>query len=180
MFLTIWIDDAFAMKSFSILVIHITTFAVLAAMTIVWQITESFKRVGLNIFAVFLWVAISIPLMIILSGPLQTEGVAIGRLIGVFIFIPMILYVEGRFLGGIFWRFWGSVLWKITLAAAAAAIVEKCILSWIQPGWPCLIFSGVAGGTVYGAVIIAVEFFSKDERNMVRQIMFGKNGIAPG
>ena len=178
-FLAVWMkSDDFAVRSYSILVIHITTFAILAAMTIVWHITESFKRSGVNVLAVFLWMAISIPLMIILSTSMQTDGVAVARLIGVFVFIPLILYTESRFLGRIFWSFWVSVLWKIAVAAGASVIVEKVIFSWIQPGWPCLIIGGAAGGVVYVSVILAVGYFSNDDRNMVMKLIFRKDGAA--
>ena len=90
MFLGLWMNDEFARISYILLVIHVLTFGLLAMNTIVWQVAESFRFAALNAFATLAWMAISIPLMILLSERYESAGVAIARLAGVFVFVPLI------------------------------------------------------------------------------------------
>jgi O-antigen/teichoic acid export membrane protein len=170
-FLGVWISGEFAAASYWILVIHISTFGIVAMATVAWQVAESFRAAYLNAVATFAWLIIGVPLMIELSGAWQINGVAIGRFTGALLFLPLMFYVERRFLGGIFWRFWGQTLLRIPLACALAALVEWICLSGIGPNWPGLLVSGIAGLAVYTSVLYFTGFVTEDERHVFREIL---------
>lgn len=170
-FLGLWMTGEFAIASYIVLVIHVSTFSILALGTVAWQVTETFRRAWLNALLTFVWLATSVPLMIILSNTWQIGGVAAGRLIGVFMYLPFIAYVERRFLGGIFWRFWGHTLLRMPLACALAALIEWICLGGIGPNWLGLVVSGIAGLAIYTAVLYFTGFVTEDERDVFRELL---------
>lgn len=174
MFLAKWISPEFSERSYRLLVIHMCTFALLAGSTIVWQITESFRAAGLNALMTFLWFAISIPLMITLSETRQTEGVAIARLLGILVCLPMIVYVEKRFLGGIFAKFWLINLFRLALSALAVAAVEWAVFTNLQPSWMTLFLGFMSGAVVFLTALLVTGFVDSEERRGIGTLFFGR------
>jgi len=171
MFLGLWLGNDFETFSYSILVVHVITFALLGLSTISWQVTEGFKAAGLNAFATFLWMAVAIPLMIFLSGEWQTFGVAIGRLAGILVFVPLIFYIEKRFLGAIFWRFWGSISIKLIFAAALAVLAELGVIAALNRSWGAFALSMLAGSVVFGGALITIGFFDSAEKQVFKDLI---------
>lgn len=171
LFLGLWLGDEFAESSYLLLVIHVFTFAVLAMSTIVWQVAESFRSAGLNAFAAFAWMAISVPLMIILSNEWETAGVALARLVGVFVYVPLIFYVEKQFLGSSHWRFWGFVSSRVALAGILAFLAEWLIVSELGRSWLSFIFAIAAGFLCYLCVLLIIGFFDDDEKQLVKNLL---------
>lgn len=170
-FLSLWMDDEFALQSYPLLVIHVTTFALLAVVTIAWQVAESFRFAAINAIATFSWMLISIPLMVFLGAELQSKGVAYGRLAGVLVFIPLLFYVEKRFLGGVFWNFWGGLAIRLVPAALLTAAAEFLILRWFEVSW-LTFFSAVAvGGLIYCASLVVSGFVEASDREILRQAL---------
>lgn len=170
LFLGLWISEEFANISYSLLVIHVLTFAVVAMNTIVWQIAESFKFAFLNALATLAWMALSIPLMVLLSDGYQSRGVALARFAGIIVFIPLIYYVEKRFLGGIFWRFWASISIKILVAAVLAAAAEASIIYGFEKSWLAFLLGTAVGAVVYGLTLITLGLFEADEKQLLRNL----------
>ncbi len=170
LFLALWINEAFAESAYWMLVIHVFTFGILAMATAAWLVAESFKFAAINALATFVWLIISIPLMLTLSGSLQEKGVAIGRLIGVLVFIPLIFYVEKRFIGGVMIRFWGMTAIKIILAAIFAIVTEMLILSILQPSWWTFFTSIAAGLAIYTGILSVTGIFEPDEKQLLRNM----------
>ena len=168
LFLGLWLSDEFAAVSYEFLVIHVFSFALLALGTVVWQVAESFRAAALNAFAAFAWMAVSVPLMILLADRWQTTGIAVARLAGVLVFIPLIFYVEKRFLGGVYWRFWGFVATRIAFAAALAFSVEYLIVSTMGRGWLTFVFAVTAGFLVYLTGLVVIGFLDDEEKQLIR------------
>lgn len=171
LFLTLWMSEEFADASYRILSIHMLTFGVVSMVAIIWQIAESFRAASLNAIFTFLWMAISVPLMIALSGEWQTMGVAAARLCGVIVFVPLIFYVERRFLGGPYWGFWVSTLARIAAASLAAGLSEWAILSQFEASWPILFLTGILGFAAYAMVLFASGFLSLEEKALLRGLV---------
>lgn len=170
MFLGLWLKDNFAETSYLLLVIHTVTFAILALNTIAWQIADSFRASFLNAVATAAWMAVGIFVMIALSNGWQTEGVAVGRLAGVLVFMPLIFYIEKRFLGGIFWQFWGSVGFRIFLASTAAVFGQLGLIYVLGNSW-ITFFLAISGGLlIYFGILLVLGFLDESEKQMIRDI----------
>lgn len=168
LFLGLWLKDNFAEPSYLLLVIHTITFAILALNTIAWQVADSFRAAFLNAIATGMWMAIGIGLMIILSNSWQSNGVAVARLAGVLVFIPLIFYIEKRFIGGIFWRFWASVTSRIVFATIPATLAQWALVSILGNSWLTFIAAVIAGFLVYFGTLLFVGFVDESEKQMLR------------
>ncbi|MGI8408519.1 MAG: oligosaccharide flippase family protein [Pyrinomonadaceae bacterium] len=172
MFLQLWMNDEFAERSYSLLLILSITFGINAVGMIVWQLAEAFKYPGLNAFSAAIWMIVSIPLMAAAADGWQMEGIAFARLLGVLPTIPMIFYIEKRFLGHIFLGFWLGMIFRAAIAACAMIIVESQLLSRFGTGWLSLA-SGFASGTiVFCSVLVLLGFITRDERIIIREMLF--------
>lgn len=172
MFLQLWMDNEFAAKSYGLLVILSITFGINAIGTIVWQLAEAFKYPSLNALTA-ICLLVSIPLMVATADRWQSEGIAFSRLIGVLTIIPMIFYVEKRFLGQIFWSFWLGILSRTVIAAGAMMFVESQVLSRLETGWLNLAGSAAAGSMVFCLVLVSIGFVTREERTLIREMLFG-------
>lgn len=151
-FFTAWLGAGFAEASYQILVFHTITFAVLSITVLAWQVTETFKATVLNVIANAGWVAIAIPLMIILSDSMQAAGVALGRLIGIVAYLPLIVVAERRYLGGGQQRFWSSLAIRLIFAGTLAALTEWLITSFLT-GWVGVWTAVIAGALISGGAL---------------------------
>ena len=145
---------------------------------VAWQLAEAFRRPGLNVLSTGLWLAISIPLMILLADHWQSEGVAFARLIGVITTIPIIFYIEKKFLGGFFWRFWLGIGFRVGIAAIAMTLIETFIYQYTEVSWPVLFGVSAVGSLVFGGILLLVGYFSKDELYAARGMLFRMAGKA--
>ena len=171
LFLGLWMNDEFARMSYLLLVTHVFTFSLLAVFTIAWQVAEGFRYASLNAVATFVWMVISILLMVILADQFESVGVAVARFAGCIVFIPLILYVEKRFLSGIFWKFWGGMAARILLASTFTYMSEWLILSYLPREWPAFLASVFVGLVTYVAVLVICGFFDADDRQIIRNLL---------
>jgi O-antigen/teichoic acid export membrane protein len=162
-FLGVWIDEEFAARSYWLLVILATSYGLNAVSMLAWLLAEAFRRPGLNALSTALATITAIPLMMVLSTRWASEGVAAGRLAGVIITVPILFYIERRFLGRIFWSFWMLLLLRVALAALGLALVEMLLLSSMPLGWPTLIVSIVIGSIVFAALLVATGLIDRRE-----------------
>ncbi len=169
-FLGLWLNDEFARASFHILLVQIIVFSVVSLTMVAWQIAESFRSAYLTAVANFSWMALSVPLMIFLSIQWQTIGVAYGRLAGVVAYVPFIVYVERRFLGGTFWTYWSWGATRIAAAALIAGTAEYFLLANLATSWTTLIISILLAGVVYFSFLILFRLVGSDERSMLRSL----------
>jgi O-antigen/teichoic acid export membrane protein len=163
-FLTVYLKNpAFAEMSSGLLAIHTVTFSILALNTIAWHMAEGFRASSINAYVTLAWMVTGIALIVLLSPHWSITGVGVARLIGVLPFLPMILIVERRFLGGIGWSFWGSALSRLAAAGILAAGVEWLVLGAFGVNWPSIIAAFTSGGLMYLAVSLLTKYVSTDE-----------------
>lgn len=174
-FLAIWLGEEYAVVSYPLLVIHTITFTILALNTIAWLIADSFRAASLNAYATLFWMVVGVGLMILLGASMNTQGVAIGRLAGVIVFLPLIFFVEKRFLGGVFWSFWGRNLGLLIIAAIPAVIAEFLVISASPRSWVGFAFAILAGMIAFFCTLLLIGFADHNERTLVRTLIRGKN-----
>lgn len=173
--LQVWIGPEMAEQSYRILVIHTLTFSLIAGMMIVWQLAEGFRRSSFNSLATFVWTAVGIPLMVLTSDDWNIAGIAMSRLIGVAITLPLLFIIEKYCLGSCRWRFWVDILWRIGSASVATAVLLSFYLYYFEPKY-LVVFAGFAlAGITYLAVLIASGFFSEEEREMLGNLIFRRS-----
>ena len=170
-FLTAWLGEKYADECYVMQVIQSITFAILALNTIAWQVAEGFRSAALNAYGTIIWMVVGVASMIILSQTWQTNGVAAGRLAGVLIFIPLIFYVEKRFLGGVFWMFWGSTVVRVLIAAIPVIGVELLISQSFRPSWLTFTGSVAAGAIVYVVTLFLTGFIDESEKKMAADLL---------
>ncbi len=173
LFLGLWLSEEFATSSYHILVIQTVVFSIVSLGMVIWQIAEAFRFAWLTAVANFVWLATSIPLMIILSHPWQTVGVAYGRLIGCLVYIPLIIYVERRFLDGVFSSYWMSIGWKVMTSSILAGVTEYYFLGQLPRSWATLALSIGAGGFIYLFLLFLFRLIGTDERKFLGRALFG-------
>jgi len=172
--LQVWINLEFAENSYALLVIHSLTFGMIALSVVVWQIAEGFGHPRINAFISAISLVIAVPLMLFASDQYGPEGVAVSRLMGAVLSLPMIFYIERRFLGRVFWRFWAAILVRVCFAAAASSLIETLIVRSFEPSWAMLAAAGACGIATYGLVLFLTGYFTKEEQKMFTEIAAGK------
>lgn len=175
-FLHVWINEEFARNSYYLLIILSAALGLNAIGMVAWQLAEAFRRPGLNALSTGLWLATSIPLMIILVDWWHSEGVAFARLIGVITTIPIMFYIEKRFLGSFFWRFWLGIGFRVGIAAFAMILTEIVIYQYTEVSWAVLCGTSAAGSLVFGGTLLLVGYFSKDELRVARDMLLRMTG----
>ncbi len=173
-FLELWLNRQFAEESYEFLLIHVLIFSIASLTITIWQIAESFRSAPVTAAANFAWMTISIPLMVLLSMKWQMLGVAYGRLGGLLIYIPLIIYVERRFLGGAFWWFWASVGFRVVVAALLAGSAEYVVLKQFSLSWSVFGLSVSIGGFVFLLLLYTFRLFGANEGSMLRLAFLGK------
>ena len=170
-FLMVWINSQFSDSSYSVLVIHTLTFAIIALFTIMWQLAEAKHSASYNAAIAFVWMAAAVVLGVLLIEDWRNEGVAAARLVGVVLTLPLIPLLERRFLGRAQLRFWAAILFRILISAAVAVIVQVLLLQQLSANWLTLFLTIAAGGPVYALGLWVTGFVTADERAMFAQIV---------
>ena len=171
-FLQLWISEEFALNSYYLLVILSSAIGLNAIGMVAWQLAEAFRHPSLNALSTALWLLVSIPLMVLAVDRWHSEGIAFARLIGVVATIPIIFYVEKRFLGRVFWGFWFGIVSRVAVAALAMMLVESQIFRYTQINWISLFGALFVGGLVFCGILLLVGYFSKEELTIARDAVF--------
>lgn len=169
LFLSLWISQEFAEKSVTILTFQTLAFGIFSIIVVIWQLAEGFGHPRFNTLISFLWLVISVPLMIFLIDQYQIRGVAFSRLIGNLLTVPFILIGEYLFLGRIHWNFWIKLLAAISLAAALTALVETSLLAVLPAQWITLAPVAVAGGICFALITWGLKVFTTEEINFLKR-----------
>ncbi len=170
--LSVWISPSLSEIAYPVLVIHSLTFGLMAGMIIIWQLAEGFRLSAFNSLISFIWMAVAIPLMVVTASDWSIAGIAMSRLMGVAITLPMLFIIEKYCLGGSRWRFWFAILSKAGFASIITALFLTGYFYLITPRY-LVVFAGFAtGGLVYLATLISVRYFTADEREMAVNFIF--------
>lgn len=174
LFLSLWINQDFAETSATILIFQTLAFSVFSLIAVVWQLAEGFGFPRFNTLISFLWLLISVPLMIVLISQYEIKGVAFSRLIGNLATIPFILIGERLFLGKIDWKFWAKLIVIIASAVAFTAFAEIIVYANFPQKWITFILGSAIGGICFAFVVWILKFFTSDEINFLKGIFFRK------
>lgn len=167
-FLTIWVGSDVSSRSSTVLIFHVMTFSLFAAMAVGWNISETFHAAGLNVAITFILLAVGGTLMLTVGDEYGIEGIAASRLAGTVITVPVIAYVEKRFLGFFQAKHW---IWLGSRVGAAAIILagfQVLTARFLPFGLPQLLVSISGGIAVYGVMLFLTGFFEDAEIERVR------------
>jgi O-antigen/teichoic acid export membrane protein len=169
-FLQLWMGKDFAEHSSVLLMLHITCFAMIAVMSISWQMTEGLGYPQFNALIAGICTTIGIILMLVLTSSLGNVGVAIARLTGFATIFFSIFVLEKWFFKRVQLRFWLGLAVNLTIAAVSAAVIEYLLVRTLPLNWPVLILSVGLGGSVYCLVLWFLNFVTGDEKLLIRQV----------
>lgn len=175
--LQLWINDEMATRSYSILVLHVLTFSLIAGMMMVWQLAEGFRAPSYNTLATFMWSLVAIPLMILTADAWNIEGIAFSRLVGVAVTMPLLFVVERRFLGSSHWRFWGAITWRVVAASGAMAAFLVAFFRYVPTRWVFVAAGFAIGGAVFGLTLLVTGFLTADERETIRNMVLRRKTV---
>ena len=174
MFLTLWFDAEFAAQTYYLMNLHFVSFSILAVFTVIWQVADGFGAPRFNTLLSFVWLAVSVPLMLMLADVSGNYGVAVSRMTAVIVTIPFILIGEKFFLKTICWSFWAKIIFILTIAAALVFAFEKLFYGYFSPGWLILIGGTVAGAAIYAVLLWLLKFITAEEKFIFREMIKGK------
>lgn len=179
-FLGLWMDAEFAATSYPILVPHVGTFAVLAVTIVAWQTIESFRAAFANVIVTILWFGISVTLMVAFAERWQSVGVGWARFLGVLAYLPLIWYVERKFLGHVLWGFWLGMLGRIIFAAGLAGLIEWLVLSNFSQNWVTVTIAVLSGAAIFTGTLALTHVLDQEEKHLIRNILTrNRIGAAP-
>ena len=168
-FLALWVGVKLSEMASGVLVFHVLTFSLIGAGLIAWQIAESYKAAGINVALTFIWMVVAGGLLLtVIDRNYGIEGVAAAKLIPVALTIPVILFIEKRFLGSVQTGHWMMLLARTGLAGLCMAAFQITTIKLIFGGWPQLLISITGGSAVYAIVLFLSGFFEDDEVERVR------------
>ncbi len=169
-FLELWVGRELSERASGVLVFHVLTFSLIGMWAIAWQIVESYRATGINVALTFIWLIVpAVLLFTVIDNGYGIEGVAAARLIPVVLTMPIILYIEKRFLGSVQSGHWLILIARTGLAGLCMAGVQIAIASVVPGGWPALLASISAGTIAYLTVLFLTGFFEKEEIERVRK-----------
>jgi hypothetical protein len=87
----------------------------------------------------------------------------------------MMFYVEHKFLGRVFWRFWLAIVVRVAIAVCMMAATQLWILGHFSPGWLTLASGIGAGGIVFGVVLLATGYLAPAEIQLLRDLLLSRN-----
>jgi ABC-type thiamin/hydroxymethylpyrimidine transport system permease subunit len=95
----------------------------------------------------------------------------------VFAMLPVILYCESKFLGGVLLSFWALSILRIAIAAVITAAVETIVIRSFQYSWLSLTAAGVGGIGTFTATLFITGYFTSSEKQLLVNLLAGKLGL---
>ncbi|QYO66178.1 hypothetical protein [Leptolyngbya sp. 7M] len=178
-FLGTWVGTEFALRSYPMLVIHSITFGLIALFVVVWALSETYKAPSFNVLITFVWLITAVFIVLAAGSETGSITVAAARLIGVVVTVPMILYLEHRFLGRIQLKFWLRTVFFVTLASAALSAIQSVALRAFPKDWIGLIAGMAVGGAVYVSLLIFTGILERTQIDAILKKILGENRYQP-
>jgi hypothetical protein len=169
-FLSLWIGADLADRSYAVLVIHIITFSLIASIVIVWNVAEAFRATSINIAVTLTWLLIGASLMTLMGEAGGIEGIAGARLAATLLTMPVILYVEKRFLGSIQSGYWSGLFIRVAIASSVLAGIQIASSHWMGLGWIQFIATIGVSGLAFLLMLFITGFFEENEISRFRTI----------
>jgi O-antigen/teichoic acid export membrane protein len=169
LFLTNYLGEEFANNSSSVMEIHFITFSVLALTIVSWQLSEGLGFPKYNAWQSFLWLVISIPLMIFLSYDYGIIGVAVARLLGILNFIFAVFVIEKKIFGKVMLRFWLNLIGLLSFICLISGGIEYIVFANFPTNWLTFIFGCAIGFVVYFVLLFLFGIISENEKQLFRK-----------
>ncbi|MBV6495043.1 MAG: hypothetical protein DYH05_01375 [Acidobacteria bacterium ACB1] len=170
-FLTLWIDQEFAIKASWLFFLHAATFGMMVLTLATWQLNETFNKPSLNAWVTVLSSATAIVLMLLLADRWRAEGVALSRMLGVAMMLPMILYSEKRFLPDLRGNGWLGVFLRVLPSAVVLILMEYALFRFVPPSWVTFIVGTLVCTLAYGAMLFITRFITADEKVIISRFL---------
>lgn len=170
-FLTLWMGNDFAEKSWQLLIVHTLSFGILAAVVASWSLTEGLGYPIFNSLILAVCLIISLILMVYLSDSYGSLGIAVGRLAGFSVLIFSIFYVEKWFFLKVQTKFWLNLVGKLGIAAFFAGFTEWLLSNNLPIGWITFIITVLSGGIIYCLTLFLLKFVNDDDKQLIRNIL---------
>lgn len=163
-FLFNWVGADFAEKSSQVMILQIAVFGLLACLIISWQLMEGIGFPAYNAILTFIWLVVTVSLMIFWTENHDLSGAAWARLFGVVVVPFSILFVEYKVFGKVQSAFWIKILFSLIIAGSLAGGIEYLILRNLPVNWLTLLLSFSASGIVYIFGLLVTKFFNFEEK----------------
>ncbi len=170
-FLTLWMNAEFAEKTHLVLIIHATTFSLLAIQTIAWQMTEGLGYPQFNTFTFTICTFINVILVLILTENYGNAGIAFARLAGFAVVFLSLFYIEKWFFGKIQLKFWLRLIALLGAAIALSAIFQEFVARYFSLSWSSFFISVGGGGIIYCLTLFVSGYATADEKMLVRNLL---------
>lgn len=176
--LAVWIGNEFAAAAYNLLVIQTLSYSLISLLVVVWQLNEAANAPGLNTLISAVWLVVSVVAILSLTDRFGAEAVAIGRLIGVILTLPVIFFSEKRFLRAFSFSYWLGLILRLGVPLASVSLLFN-FLSPYTISFVHLAFVGLLGIVVYSALAIFCGYFSRSELSdlLVFRKISGKRGV---
>ena len=179
-FLGHWIGSDFAEHSYYPLIYVSLSFGFSAAAIPSWMTAEAFRAPALNALNMAIWTAAAIPMMIVAADRWQIDGIGLARMVGAFLTLFVMTYVEARFLGRVLWRFWFNLLVRIGVSGLIVVVVVDMIFGGMRYGWMVLAGQVLITGLIFlGAMILTGALDRKEIASFLSLLEPSDGAVAP-
>ncbi len=166
-FLSLWMGEDFSVRATGLLEIHIVSFAIPTILTVSWYMKEGMGVPRFNFLAAIVSVLAGIPLMVILSSNLGSEGVAFARLIAFGIMSLSLIHFEFWAFGRIQYSFWLRIGLLGIMCSVFAGLAQWLVLSSLELSWIAFCLSVAAAGVVFLAGAWILRLISDEEKGQI-------------
>jgi O-antigen/teichoic acid export membrane protein len=153
-FLNIWLGGDFAANSYRLLVIHGVAYALIAFSIICWILAEASHRSGLNALSSTVTCVVGVAVALTFAEMWGAESIALGRLVGAAVVLPLIGFLEAKVFGVVQSSFWLRTLGTISIAVVVVVILETFLSRLLAvTSWPLLVVAGSLLSAVYWVIL---------------------------
>jgi O-antigen/teichoic acid export membrane protein len=170
-FLTLWMGNEFAEKTWLLLVIHTITFSLLAVLAVSWQMVDGLGYPNYNFKLFMICFIINVCLIFWLTPAMGNVGIALGRLAGFGAIFFSVFYIEKWFFDKIQVRFWLQAVGVLTVSSVLAGLAERFIIQTFSLDWWTFIGATACGGIIYCLTVWSLGFISEDEKLLLKRVL---------
>jgi len=170
-FLTLWMSEDFAEKTYLILIIHTVTFSFLAILNVSWNMTEGLGYPQFNTFIYAGCLLINLILLLAATNLYVIVCISLARMTAFIVLFFTIFYVEKWFFGKMQIRFWLKITALIAVATTFSVIFQKFITHSFALNWMWLLASVFGGGIIYCLTVFFSGYVTYDEKQLIRKLL---------
>lgn len=165
--MTVWMGQAFAGNAWYLMILHTTTFGLLAIRVVSWQVADGLGHPGYNFWIFGVGGGAAFLLMLFAPVGLGTFGIAVARLIGFAIVSAGVMVIEKMLLGRVFLKMWLALLIKLGVAGVLAAFVSNFVSGYLGISWFNFGLILASGSAVYLPCLYLLRILDDHEVKML-------------